>query len=133
MKYGKETIHEALRNAWGADTSYSPTLWTPDNPALGQCTASSLVVHRMFGGEIIYRATMFGGQRERHYFNMLPGSDEFDTTREQYPDDQAFTEVSNRLKGFATLADKLAHSPANYRRFNILNNRVLALLAPKAE
>lgn len=122
-------IQTALRQSWRPDTSYAPKLWTPDNPARGQCTPSSLVVWSLLGGEIIYRATHVDGLRERHYLNVLPDGCEFDTTREQYPDDQIFVSTPNRLKGYATLADKLMSSTQNRRRFITLNDRVLAVMA----
>lgn len=128
MAIERDTIQSALRQSWAADTSYAPKLWTPDRPAYGQCTPSSLVVHRLLGGKIIYRATQVDEVRERHYLNILPDGNEFDSTREQYPNDQVFTDLPNRLGGFDSLAAKLMNSPSNKSRFMRLNDRVLAVL-----
>ena len=129
MPEHKDTIQAALRQSWGPDTAYSQSLWTPENAARGQCAPSSLVVQRLLGGSIIYRATYLDGMRERHYLNILPDGSEFDSTREQYPDEQSFADLPNRLKGHESLAEKLMASRANKMRFTILNDRVLALLA----
>lgn len=128
FEHDPSEIQSALRQSWAADTSYAPKLWTPDNPAHGQCTPSSLVVHSLLGGQVLYRATYVDGLRERHYLNILPDGNEFDSTREQYPDDQLFIDLPNRLKGADTLSDKLMSSAATRRRFTLLSNRVLAIL-----
>ena len=127
-EHSPSEIQTALRQSWAADTSYAPKLWTPDNPAHGQCTPSSLVVHSLLGGEVLYRATHVDGVRERHYLNILPDGSEFDSTLEQYPDGQVFIDLPNRLRGSDTLSDKLMSSAATRRRFTLLSNRVLTIL-----
>lgn len=129
MSLEKHLIQSALHQSWSADTSYVPKLWTPDNPAQGQCTPSSLVVRELLGGDILYRATTLHGSRERHYLDILPDGTEFDTTREQYPENQIFIDLPNRLKGFDSLADKLKSSPNNTRRFLALYARVLTIIS----
>ena len=83
-----------LESSWGRDTCYSSMRegWSRDNPANGQCTATSLVVKDYFGGDIIFCfAITPNGGREPHFFNRLKDGD-VDLTRRQFPDGTVFVE-----------------------------------------
>ena len=43
-------LYTRLRRAWSVETGRH---WRPDNPALGQCGVTALVVHDKLGGEIL--------------------------------------------------------------------------------
>lgn len=76
-------IKEALIKAWSRETCY-PSLqdkWTPENPSLGQCAVTALVIQDLFGGEIVYCKHL------HHYWNKLPDGTELDLTREQFGED----------------------------------------------
>ena len=68
-----------VRNAWAADTSSDPS-WSEDNPPLGQCAVTALVVQDRLGGDLL-RVVNEG---ESHYYNRLPDGTEFDLTRAQF-------------------------------------------------
>lgn len=80
----KATIRDAepfIRQAWGPDTSATPALWVPENPALGQCAVTALLIQNKWGGELL-RCEING--KESHYWNLLPSGTEEDLTYEQF-------------------------------------------------
>ena len=74
-------LEEALENSWDRKTCHPKTssLWTPKNPAFGQCKPTALIVQDYFMGEIFYC------RRPYHYWNMLLSGKEVDLTRKQFP------------------------------------------------
>jgi len=83
-------VLEALRKSWSLQTARQ---WQADNPALGQCNVTALVIHDLFGGEIL-KTRIAGGA---HFYNRLEGR-RFDFTSSQfdkpvdYTDDAASSE-----------------------------------------
>ena len=71
-----ERLRARLERAWSAETS---TLWTPDNPARGQCSVTALAVQKLCGGEILKTATPAGP----HFYNRI-GGEHFDFTAGQF-------------------------------------------------
>lgn len=65
-----------LTKAWSRETS---SLWSPDNPARGQCGVTSLVVQDVFGGQIL--KTLL--QQGPHFYNLIDGR-RFDFTAGQF-------------------------------------------------
>jgi hypothetical protein len=82
-------FESALRAAWSADTC-SPddaerTPWDTDNPALGHCDITALVVHDVFGGELLVGTVRSGDEDHGfHWWNRLPSGVELDLTYEQF-------------------------------------------------
>jgi len=67
MTYDTPTeLFAALRTAWSDKSSSS---WTPQNPAKGQCSVTSLIVQDIFGGEILSTRTPGG----THFYNNIDG------------------------------------------------------------
>ena len=67
-----ESLIQALQGSWSAKTCFEASEWSLDNPARGQCVASSLVIQEFLGGGLMrYRVT---GRdfKETHYCNVLP-------------------------------------------------------------
>ena len=74
-------LKELLGNSWRLETC-SPGLkseWSKDNPSLGQCTITALIVNDYFGGKIM-RCMAFSGS---HYYNLIDG-EIVDLTVEQF-------------------------------------------------
>jgi hypothetical protein len=69
----------ALREAWSAETS-ADEHWSPEQPSLGQCAVTALVVQDHLGGKLV-RAEVDGVS---HYWNRLPDGTEIDLTRDQF-------------------------------------------------
>jgi hypothetical protein len=90
-------IEDAIRASWGADTADINDGWTPENPSRGQCDVTSLVVHDIFGGELLAAGVFRDGERvESHMWNRLPGGIELDLTRDQFTDGEVIGESSVR-------------------------------------
>ncbi|MFE4667482.1 hypothetical protein ACFRI7_00520 [Streptomyces sp. NPDC056716] len=87
-------LDRALRAAWAADTC-SPddqADWRPGNPAWGHCDITALVVHDVFGGDLVVGEVYLDGtQRGFHWWNRLPSGVELDLTREQFEYGQHIT------------------------------------------
>lgn len=83
--YTLAEIEAAIRASWSEDTASEDNDWTPDNPSCGQCDITTLLVHDLFGGEILAADVYRRGKRvEAHMWNRLPGGMEVDLTREQF-------------------------------------------------
>jgi hypothetical protein len=69
-----------FKECWRRETSYDPEKWSPENPTHGQCAITALIIHDLFGGDLI-RGKVNGAD---HYWNRLPDSTELDLTRDQF-------------------------------------------------
>ena len=75
---------EAIRSSWSRDTSATPELWSEENPARGQCDASSFVAWEYLGGDLVLgKVFVDGEQTEHHYWNRIGGVD-VDLTSDQF-------------------------------------------------
>jgi hypothetical protein len=61
-----EDLEDGLKIAWPPATSPK---WRADNPALGQCSVTALLVQDLFGGQILN--TRVGTQW--HFYSRIPG------------------------------------------------------------
>lgn len=104
-------IEAAIRASWNLDTAEVDDGWTSDNPSRGQCDITSLIVHDIFGGELL-AAEVFrnGRQVEWHMWNRLPGGLEVDLTRDQFRDGEVI--------GEATIRPRLAISSPEHPRYH---------------
>lgn len=82
-----DEVARSLRASWDRDTSDDPDDWSRENPALGQCAVSALVVRAIYGGDIVI-ATVLDRNGERtpdgHAWNVLPSGESVDLTFEQF-------------------------------------------------
>lgn len=102
----------AIRAAWDATTSVD-SRWSPDNPALGQCAVTALVVQDALGGSLL-RATVGDVS---HYWNKLADGSEVDLTREQFA---SFTPEGTTERDRAYVLSY----PATVERYERLRQRV---------
>lgn len=112
-----DALRAAVEASWVRDTSSDPQGWTPENPALGQCAVTALVVQHFLGGELL-RAVVGDVS---HYWNVLPDGSELDLTRQQFEDYSPEGEES-RSRGYAL------SFPDTQRRYERLMERVLLKL-----
>ncbi len=92
-------IEAAIRASWSLDTAEEDDGWTPNNPSRGQCDVTCLVVHDIFGGEVLAADVYRDGERvEAHMWNRLPGGLELDLTREQFRNGEVIGEPSVRAR-----------------------------------
>ncbi|HYE58613.1 MAG TPA: hypothetical protein VD948_08910 [Rhodothermales bacterium] len=105
---------DRIAAAWARDTSASADEWTPANPARGQCAVTALVVQDVYGGDLL--RAMVGG--ESHYFNRLPGGEEVDLTRQQFPPDAVVGAAEVRMREY------VLSFPETARRYRLLKDRL---------
>ena len=84
-----EAVERALASSWSSETS-ADSGWNTDNPALGQCAVSALVVQDILGGELLRAiVTLDAGTARQstvsHWWNRLGDGTEVDMTRSQFP------------------------------------------------
>jgi hypothetical protein len=92
-------IEDAIRASWSLDTAEEDDGWTPDNPSRGHCDVTSLVVHDIFGGDVLAADVLRYVERvEAHMWNRLPGGMEVDLTREQFRNGEVIGEPSVRQR-----------------------------------
>ena len=91
-------IEAAVRATWAADTC-SPDDearfgWGPENPALGHCDITALVVNDLFGGDLVVAEVFRDGEQEGyHWWNRLDNGLELDLTRDQFQLGQTLSAV----------------------------------------
>jgi len=90
-------LEKTLHQSWSRETSYCPDQWTSQNPALGQCAVTALIVQDSLGGEIVW-ARVDGIS---HYFNRING-ETIDLTRSQFSESTHIPEGADRFEGFAS-------------------------------
>ncbi len=68
MKFNEPQLRSVLATAWSLETAKQ---WTPDTPAAGQCNVTTVVVHDLFGGDIL--KTSLPDYDVDHYYNRIDG------------------------------------------------------------
>jgi len=81
----KTKLQEALFSTWSLQSS---TRWQSDNPALGQCGVTALVVQDHLGGEIL--KTRYGNLW--HFYNLIEGVSA-DFTVSQFDDKITYDDI----------------------------------------
>ena len=85
-----EELQGLLRKCWSRETSVNSEYWGKDNPAYGQCVATSQLIQKLLGGEIMGGKTKAPGciftNTLNHFWNRLPDGQEIDLTKEQFPE-----------------------------------------------
>ncbi len=83
-----DEVTAAVRAAWCRETCDDGDLadWTPANPARGQCGVTALVLHDLFGGDLLLAEVLRpdGSRQGVHWWNRLPDGTEVDLTRGQF-------------------------------------------------
>jgi hypothetical protein len=67
MKFDPEKIARVLRESWSLASARQ---WTAQNPAAGQCNVTALLVHELFGGELLKTQLPEGD----HFYNRIDGN-----------------------------------------------------------
>ena len=76
MKFDPDEVQSALRKSW---SRASASQWTEENPAAGQCNVTALLVHELFGGELLKTPLPAGD----HFYNRIEGR-RYDFTESQF-------------------------------------------------
>jgi hypothetical protein len=102
MNTSTSSLRELFLKGWSAETCF-PSLkdkWTPENPALGQCAVTALVVNDLFGGHIVsnseyhhywnileeVKETEVDGEKHYHHYDYVNKDNVIDLTKEQWGD-----------------------------------------------
>lgn len=56
MSFDPDAIQSALCKAWSLATV---SQWTAENPAAGQCYVTSLLIHELFGGDLLRNSNIW--------------------------------------------------------------------------
>lgn len=116
-----------LKKAWSKDSSYYRA-FDKNNPALGQCAVTALVVSDYFGGEIVWcEAAQPDGKKISHYFNKIDNN-EIDLTRSQFSEGTVIPSGIEKKKEFATTRDFILSNEDTKKRYLILKNKTDNLL-----
>lgn len=116
-------LQEALQSSWSAETSYTPSEFSQQNPSRGQCVISSLIIQDYLGGELVKVAVRGDGVDEKHYYNIFNDGTEFDATSGQYDGmDVVFTPASADLQDgkYLSVREKRLSDDETRRRYDIL-------------
>jgi hypothetical protein len=124
-------LDTALRACWAADTC-SPSditriAWSPDNPAWGHCDITALIVHDLFGGDLVLGDVHQDGDPQGyHWWNRLPSGIELDLTREQFVRGQV-------VSGARVVERPPGRLPRRWEEYLLLRRRVSERLGPLPE
>lgn len=119
-----QELMTALQKSWCKETSFTPNVWTRQNPARGQCLASTLVVQDYFGGDIRRYTIKDGDFEETHYCNIFPSGALFDSTAIQYSRPIQLTVTPIHLKDYPTARERYIAEPNTRTLYNLLKERV---------
>ena len=104
-----EQMVKALSKSWSLESS---SKWSKENPAMGQCGVSTLVVNDILGGEIRKTKLPEGW----HFYNIINGK-RYDFTVSQFKEDIVYMDIpSNRAE---------AYMDTNEKQYKYLKQKVL--------
>ncbi|MFH8489618.1 YunG family protein [Streptomyces longisporoflavus] len=115
-------LSAALRAAWSADTcspdDVARTPWTAENPAQGHCDITAILVHDIFGGELLVGEVWSadGEQQGFHWWNRLASGVELDLTREQF-------RLGQRITAPRSVARPPGRLPRRHAEYEVLRQR----------
>lgn len=117
-----------MRKSWSKETCYPPDQgkWSAENPALGQCAITALVIQDFLGGEILYC------KHYHHYWNRLPNGTEVDLTKEQFAENvnPCLDEIISRKY---ILESERAKNARTFERFLLLKQKVSEIIKLEKE
>lgn len=85
MSFDPDHVQSALRKAWSLSTA---SQWTASNPAAGQCNVTALLIHELFGGDLLKTPLPAGD----HFYNRIEGR-RYDFTASQFDQPIAYMDV----------------------------------------
>ena len=109
-------LKEFLSYSWSKDTC-SPGLrneWNEDNPSLGQCAITALIVNDIFGGKIMRCMASSGS----HYYNLIDDKI-VDLTKEQF-----LGEIPGYNEGQERTREYLLSNEDTKNRYLLLKNNL---------
>lgn len=117
--YDEAMIRKALQTAWSLETAAQ---WTRENPASGQCNVTAVVIHDLFGGEIL-RTRL---PEVWHYYNRINGQ-RVDFTDRQFSAPGALFSAPKRYDDAPTTRDAALEGIPD-REYDTLRTTLLATM-----
>jgi hypothetical protein len=110
MSFDPDAVQDALFKAWSLSTS---SQWTADNPAAGQCNVTALLIHELFGGDLLKTPLPAGD----HFYNRIEGR-RYDFTASQFdqPIDYVDLPASRAEAEQGVTREQLAELTAAFRK-----------------
>ena len=110
MSFDPDDVRRALRKAWSSSTA---SQWRPANPAAGQCNVTSLLIHDLFGGDLLKTPLPAGD----HFYNWIGGR-RYDFTASQFERPIAYIDLpANRAEAeLGATRDELAELRLAFQR-----------------
>lgn len=110
MSFDPDDVQRTLRKAWSLSTARK---WTADNPAAGQCNVTSLLIHELFGGDLLKTPLPAGD----HFYNWIEGK-RYDFTASQFDQPIAYVDLpANRTEAErGATDDELAELRAAFQK-----------------
>lgn len=114
-----KNVEQAINQSWDKDTCYPKCAdkWTDQNPALGQCAVTALIVQDYLGGEILYC------EHTNHYWNKLSDKTEVDLTKIQFAKGQKICQDEIKSRD-DILNSQSAVDAKTSQRYKLLKQRV---------
>jgi len=121
-----DDLKKALEKSWCKETCYPGLMddWSEENPSLGQCAVTCLVVQDYLGGDILYCKHL------HHYWNEVDG-EEIDFTRDQFKNKTVC--MDEKRTRVYLLNSKGAREARTPERYELLKERVELFLDEKKD
>ena len=115
-------LESDLRKSRNKDTCYFKSVeeWTPNNPCIGHCTVTALIVQDYFWGDIVFCS------HQDHYWNRLSNGEMVDMTKDQMPEDVVCC-VDQEVTRKEVLESSKAIKAKTKERYLLLKSRVESL------
>ena len=112
-------LRQLLIKSWNSETCF-PGLrdkWSEENPSLGQCAITALIVNDIFGGKIMRCMASSGS----HYYNIIDDNI-VDLTVEQF-----LGEIPHYEKGEERTREYILSNEDTKKRYILLNKKIQEL------
>jgi len=124
-----DRLEKILQKSWIKKTSSDPERWNKDNPSLGQCAVTALIVNDYFGGKLVWAPVNVIGKETSHYFNKIDDkkiglTKEIDLTKSQFPKGTIIPEGIDKTKGFPSTRDYVLSYPSTFKRYELLKEKI---------
>lgn len=115
-------IEKTFEKAWSRETTYIDVLdkWSEDNKALGQCAVTTIIIHDLYGGKMIYDKV------NSHYWNELPDGTQQDFSRCQFKDERVFNKTRYKTKQ-EVLYDENGKRKQTAKKYRLLKQRFMEI------
>lgn len=90
MTFKSDAILAALQRSWSSESAKQ---WTVDNPANGQCNVTTILIYKLYGGEIL-KTPLHEGD---HFYNRIDGV-RFDFTASQFAQPIEYADIPTDLQ-----------------------------------